>query len=57
MKASERAIEKGCELPLTLVGRIHGVTRQTLNNIFNRDVEQFDKMILEAIKLWESICK
>ena len=57
MTAHERAKERGCELPLSLVGKIHGVTRQTLNNIFKSDLEKFDKMIDEAAGLWNSICK
>lgn len=57
MTASSRATERGCILPLSLVGAIHGVTRQTLNNVFNSDKEKFDKMIDESIYLWNSICK
>ena len=56
MTAHERAKERGCELPLSLIGKIHGVTRQTLNNIFKSDLEKFDKMIDEANQKWKSIC-
>ncbi len=56
MTAHERAKERGCELPLSLIGKIHGVTRQTLNNIFKSDLDKFDKMIDEANQKWKSIC-
>jgi hypothetical protein len=57
MKANERAKERGCVLPLSLAGKIKGVTRQTLNNIFNSDLKKFDEMIDDVVKRWESICK
>ena len=56
MTAHERAKGRGCELPLSLIGKIHGVTRQTLNNIFKSDLDKFDKMIDEANQKWKSIC-
>ncbi len=55
MLASERAKERGCELPLSLIGKIHGVTRQTLNNIFKSDLGKFDNIIDKATAKWNSI--
>lgn len=57
MTPNERAKERGCELPLSLVGKIHGVTRQTMNNIFKRSLGTFDTMVDNAQVKWKSICK
>ena len=57
MKANERAKERGCELPLTLISKIHGdgMTRQKLNTIFYADRAEFDKIVGDAQLKWESI--
>ena len=41
MTAHERAKERGCELPLSLIGKIHGMKypRQELNKEFNFDFD------------------
>jgi len=57
VKPYERAKERGCELPLTLIGKIHGVTRQQLNKDFHTNLEKFDKRVDEAQAKWKSICK
>lgn len=59
MTAHERAKERGCKLPLSLIGRIHGMKypRQELNKEFNTNLENFDYLVDTAQELWESICK
>ena len=59
MTAHERAKERGCELPLSLIGKIHGfkTPRQSLNHIFKTDIERFDWLVDTAQELWVSICK
>ena len=57
MTAHERAKERGCELPLSLIGKIHGITRQQLNKDFNNNLEKFDYRVDTAQELWKSICK
>ena len=57
MTAHERAKERGCELPLSLIGKIHGITRQQLNKDFNNNLDRFDYRVDTAQELWDSICK
>lgn len=58
MTAHERAKERGCELPLSLIGKIHGMKypRQELNKEFNSNLEKFDRLVDEARDKWNSIC-
>lgn len=57
MSASERAKERGCELPITLVAKIHGKTRDSLNKTYANDPMLFDKMVDIAVEKWNFICK
>ena len=59
MTAHERAKVRGCELPLSLIGKIHGMKypRQELNKEFKTNLEKFDSLVDEANELWKSICK
>jgi len=47
--------KRGCELPLSLIGKIVGKSRQQLNKDFNNNLERFDSRVDEATQKWNSI--